>query len=118
MLQRLNFSLDEELLCGDGVWPRDRLLTMDASYTAAVERAFELGLESRAAAAATVSFRNGKAAALESALEGAWNSLISKRGEMAASEVVAYVRARCPGVDVLCIRFGIEQRLRQRGAGW
>jgi hypothetical protein len=60
MLQRLNFSLDEELLCGDGVWPRDRLLTMDASYTAAVERAFELGLESRAAAAATVSFRNGK----------------------------------------------------------
>src|SRR5262249_5885969 len=64
-LQRLNFSPDEELLCGDGVWPRDRLLTMDASYTAAVERAFELGLESRAAAAATVSFRNGKAAALE-----------------------------------------------------
>ena len=116
MLQRLNFSLDEELLCGDGVWPRDRLLTMDASY--AVERAFELDLESRAAAAATVSFRNGKAAALEGALEGAWNSLISKRGEMAASEVVAYVRARCPGVDVLCIRFGIEQRLRQRGAGW
>jgi len=80
MLQRLNFSLDEELLCGDGVWPRDRLLAMDASYTAAVERAFELGLESRAAAAATVSFRNGKAAALEGALEGAWNSLISKRG--------------------------------------
>jgi hypothetical protein len=118
MLQRLNFSLDEELLCGDGVWPRDRLLTMDASYTAAVERAFELGLESRAAAAATVSFRNGKAAALEGALEGAWNSLISKRGEMAASEVVAYVRARCPGVDVSRIRFGIEQRLRERGAGW
>ena len=29
---------------------------------------------------ATVSFRNGKAAALEGALEGAWNSLISKRG--------------------------------------
>jgi hypothetical protein len=67
---------------------------------------------------ATVSFRNGKAAAIEGALEGAWNSLISKRGEMAASEVVAYVRARCPGVDVPRIRFGIEQRLRQRGARW
>jgi hypothetical protein len=113
MLQRLQ-SLDEELLPGDGVWPRDRLLAMDASYVAAVERAFELGLESRAAAGATVSFRNGKAAAIE----GAWNSLISKRGEIAASEVVAYVRARCPGVDVPRIRFGIEQRFRQRGARW
>ena len=120
MLQRLNpsFDLDEELLNGDGLWPRDRLLSMDASYVAAVEAAFAAGLESRAAAAATVSFRNGKAAALEGALEGAWNSLISKRGEMAASEVVAYVRARCPGVDVSLIRFGIEQRLRERGAGW
>jgi|307.fasta_scaffold384625_2 hypothetical protein len=118
MLQRLNSSLDEEFLSGDGLWLRDRLEQMDASFVAAVERAFELKLESRASAAATVSFRNGKAAALEGALEGAWNSLISKRGEMAASEVVAYVRARCPGVDVSRIRFGIEQRLRERGAGW
>ena len=118
MLQRLNSSLDEEFLSGDGLWLRDRLEQMDASFVAAVERAFELKLESRASAAATVSFRSGKAAALEGALEGAWNSLISKRGEMAASEVVAYVRARCPGADVSRIRFGIEQRLRERGAGW
>jgi hypothetical protein len=91
---------------------------MDPSYTTAVERAFELGLESRAAAAATVVFRNGKAAALEGAIEGAWNLLISKKGDVSASEVVGYVRARCPGVDVFRIRFGIEQRLRQRGATW
>jgi hypothetical protein len=112
------FDLDEALSCGDGLWPRDRLLAMDASYTAAVERAFELGLESRAAARATISFRNGKVAVLEGALEGAWKNLCSKQGEVTAAEVVAYVRARCPGVDVSHIRFGIEQRLRQRGARW
>src|SRR5262245_36098092 len=118
MLQRLNSSLDEELLSGDGLWPRDRLEQMDASFVAAVERAFELGLESRAAAAATVSFRNGTAAAIEGAIEAAWDLLCSRKGEMAASEVVAFVRERCPGVDVPRIRFGIEQCFRQRGASW
>ena len=113
MLQRLA-SGDE--VCG--AWTRSQLLEMDDRFVAAVMAAFQAGDESLAAARATVSFRNGKAAVLESALEGAWNLLRGKKGEVTAVEVVGYVRARCPGVDVLCIRFGIEQRLRQRGAGW
>ena len=60
--------------------------------------AFQAGDESLAAARATVSFRNGKAAvlerALERALEGAWNLLRGKKGEVTAVEVVGYVRAR------------------------
>jgi len=111
------FSLDSvDEVCGD--WTRDRLEEMNKNFVAAVERAFELGLESRAAAAATVVFRNGKAAAIEGAIEGAWDFLCSKGGQVSASEVVGYVRARCPGVDVFRIRFGIEQRLRQRGVRW
>src|SRR5215470_18962817 len=113
MLQRLNFFLDEELLSGDGLWPRDRLLSMDASYVAAVERAFELGLESRAAASATVAFRNGRAAAIESAIEAAWDLLVSRKGEISASEVVMFVRERCPNIDPMRVRFGLEQRLRR-----
>jgi hypothetical protein len=121
MLQRLNtFSdLDEEILPGNGFWLRDQLLAMDAAFVAACERAFALGLESRAAARATISFRNGKAAAIEGAIEGAWAAMCGKRGQMSAVEIIDYVRARCGGgVDVSCIRFGIEQRLRQRGATW
>ena len=102
-----------------GLWTRSQLFEMDARFTARVEAAFQAGLESRSAARATVRVgRNGKAAVLESALEGAWNLLRGKKGEVTAVEVVGYVRARCGGVDVSCIRFGIEQRLRQRGAGW
>jgi|SRR5262245_50461527 len=108
--------LDLDGQCGD--WTRDRLEEMNKNFVAAGERAFELGLESRIAAVATVSFRNGKAAAVEGAIEGAWKFLCEKRGEVTAMEVVAYVRERCPGVDVPCIRFGIEQRFRQRGVGW
>jgi len=50
MLQRLNSSLDEERLSGDGLWSRARLEEMDSAFTGAVLRAFELGLESRGAA--------------------------------------------------------------------
>ena len=62
--------------------------------------------------------RARKAAVLEGALESAWKSLCDRKGQMLASEVVAFVRARCPGVAVFRIRCGIEQRLRQRGALW
>ena len=117
VLQRLNFSLDEELLYGDGLWPRDRLLAMDASYTTAVERAFELDLESRAAAAATVSFRNGKAAAIEGAIEAAWDRLCSKKGEMSAAEVLVFVRELCPNTNPAYVRAALEQRVR-RGVKW
>src|SRR5262245_32662826 len=113
-----SFDVEEDLSVSDGLWSRAQLERMNAQYVAAVERAFELGLESRAAAAATVSFRNGTAAAIEGAIEAAWDLLCSRKGEMAASEVVAFVRERCPGVDVPRIRFGIEQCFRQRGASW
>jgi len=35
----------------DGPWSREQLVEMDARFVAALERAFELGLESRASAA-------------------------------------------------------------------
>ena len=110
MLQRLA-SGDE--VCG--AWTRSQLLEMDDRFVAAIEAAFRAGGESLAVARATVSFRNGKvgkAAAIEGAIEGAWDFLCSKGGQVSA------LRARCPGVDAPRIRFGIEQRLRQRGAGW
>jgi hypothetical protein len=119
VLQRLNsFDLDEELLPSDGVYSRDQLEEMDRRFVEAVERAFALKLESPIAAAATVSFRNGRAVAVEAAIEGAFNFLCAKKGEVSAAEVVAFVRERVPGVDVPRIRFGIEQRFRERGAGW
>jgi len=108
--------LDLDGQCGD--WTREELVAMNDRFVAAIEAAFAAGTESRTAARATVSFRNGKAAAIESALEGAFNFLCAKKGEVSAAEVVGYVRARCPGVDVPRIRFGIEQRFRQRGARW
>ena len=90
---------------------------MDTAFTAAVKAAFAAGLESPAAAAVRIgSVRNGKA--IEGAIGAAWDLLCRKRGEVAASEIVAFVRARCPGVDVFRIRFGIEQRLRRHGATW
>src|SRR5262245_834602 len=116
MLQRLA-SGDE--VCGTRT--RSQLLEMDERFVGAVEAAFQAGGESLAVARATVSFRNGKvgkAAAIEGAIEGAWDFLCSKGGQVSASEIVGYVRARCPGVDAPRIRFGIEQRFRQRGARW
>jgi len=38
----------------DGPWTREQLIEMDARFVAALERAFEAGLESRASAAAQV----------------------------------------------------------------
>jgi|SRR5262245_13234654 len=118
MLQRLNSLFDEELLSGDGLWPRDRLEEMNRRFVAAIELAFAKGLESRAAAAATVGFRNGKAAAIEGAIEGAWNLLNSKKGEVTAVEVVAFVRERCPNIDQACVRAGLAERFRWHGVPW
>jgi|SRR5215813_9827533 len=115
-------DLDEELLGSDGFWPRDRLLAMDTSYTAAVERAFELRLESRVAAGATVllksSLNGNRRLAEDAAIGAAWNLLCSRRGEMAASEVMAFVRDRGPNIEPAYVRAGLAERLRQRGAGW
>jgi hypothetical protein len=104
-----------------GLWSRTQLEEMDSAFIRAVERAFELGLESRAAAAATVrvgALRNGKDAVIESAIEAAWDFLCRKRGDATALEIVKFIRERCPNLDQARIRFGFEQRLRQRGAGW
>jgi hypothetical protein len=123
MLQRLNFSLDEELLYGDGLWPRDQLERMNASFVAAVETAFQLGLESRAAAAATVRLRsslNGSRLLVEdTAIQAGWELLCSKEGEISFAEILGFVRERCPNIDPMRVRFGFEQRFRQRGGvGW
>jgi hypothetical protein len=98
-----------------GLWTRSQLFEMDARFTARVEAAFQAGLESRSAARATVRVgRNGKAAALE----GAWKFLISKEGQVSASEVVAFVRERCPNIDQARVRAGLAERFRQRGVRW
>ena len=41
----------------DGPWSRERLLEMDAHFSAALEKAFELGLENRASASGQVKLR-------------------------------------------------------------
>jgi len=104
-------SLDEELLPGDGVWPRDRLLAMDAFYTAAVERAFELGLESRAAASTTVRVTKQRLTG-EQAIQEAWTWYCRNRdtADISSSEVVARVRAQYWGVDPMLIRAEFKKR--------
>jgi hypothetical protein len=118
MLERLNSSLDEELDVGDGLWSSAQFEAMDATFVAAVELAFRLGGESRGAAGAIGSSRNGREAAIEGAIEGAWNMLCHNKGEMAAAEVLAFVWERCPGVDVMRIRSEFDWRFRQRRAEW
>src|SRR5262249_10958977 len=105
--------------CGD--WSRDQLEEMNNRFVSAVEAAFELGLESRAAAAATVRIRsslNGKGAAIEAAIEAGWGELCRKKGDISFLEIAQFVRERCPNIDQTRVRFGFEQRFRQRGAVW
>ena len=108
MLQRLNSPFDEELLVGDGLWSRAELERMNDSFTVAVERAFELKLESRAAAAATYSGNamNGKQY-IEAVIEAAWRWFRDAKFEATAVEVVA----RCPGVSPELVRVGFKRRL-------
>src|SRR5215475_7141235 len=111
MLQRLNSSLDEELLCGDGFWTRDQLEEMERRFVAAIELAFAKGGESRAAAAATYVV-NGKQHKqhTEAVIEAAWCYL---RTNMDAGIDVSFaeVLARCPGVAPERVREGIKRRL-------
>src|SRR5262249_29182078 len=101
------------------LWPRARLVAMDAAFTGAVEAAFSSGHESSVAASATVRVgRDGRAAAIEAAIQAAWDLLCSKRGDLTAREVVEFVRERVPNVDQARVRFGLEQRFRGRGLGW
>src|SRR5262245_7678854 len=119
MLYVPSFDLDEQC----GLWSRTQLEDMDAAFVAAVRAAFDQGLESRAAASATIDVKapslNGNArrveAAIEAVIEKAWDLLCSKEGEIAFSEIVVFVRERVPNIELDCIRFGFEQRFKQRG---
>src|SRR5262245_30055527 len=107
MLQRLNSSLDEEL---DGIWSRERLIEMDVRYVATVEAAFEAGLESRAAAVATVNVNGRQRLTEEGTIELAWRWFTEAKFQATALEVMA----RCPGVAPERVRVGFKQRLFSR----
>jgi|AmaraimetFIIA100_FD_contig_81_1063313_length_1688_multi_2_in_0_out_0_3 hypothetical protein len=104
MLMRY-IPLDDELSCGDGLWTRDRLEGMDARFVAAVELAFAKGLESRAAAAATV-----RVGYREAVIEAAWRYLLVNMDE-GKDVTFAEVLSRCPGVSPERVREGIKRRL-------
>jgi hypothetical protein len=107
-------SLDSaEEVCGD--YTRERLEAMDAAFVAAVELAFAKGVESRAAAGATVrvGYRNGQQYT-EAAIEEAWRYLRTNMDagiDVSFMEVVARVRASSPGVAPERVREGIRRRL-------
>src|SRR5262249_46257681 len=118
MLQRLVFSDLDDLDRQCGLWSRQELENMNSRFVAACERAFELGLESRAAASAMVrigAVRNGDARRIEAAIEAGWQELCRHRGDISFAEIVQFVRKRCL-VDPEVIRMGFAQRLRERGS--
>jgi len=99
------FSLDSaEEVCG--IWSRDQLVEMNDRFVAAVLTAFELGLESRAVAAATVRIgRNGsRRLAEEAAIGAAWRWFAAANFDVPA----AVILARCPGVAPERVREGIK----------
>src|SRR5215475_15410254 len=107
-------DLDEKLC--NGIWTRDQLLEMDSRFKAAVELAFARGSESRGATAATYTM-NGKQRADEIAIELAWRWLRENMDadvDVAFVEVVAFVNARCPGIDRA--RIGVE--IKRRFISW
>jgi len=119
MLQRLSFALDEEILPGNGVWARDELERMNVAFVERVEAAFQAGLESRAAAAATVRIgRAGTAVVTERAIKAAWDLFCSRKGEMAAAEVLKFIRNRCPNIDPAYVKASFAERLRQQETMW
>jgi len=73
--------------------------------------------EGRAAARATVRVESGvgREKAIETAIQHAW---VWFRRDMDSdvpfSAVVAFVRARCPGVNPECIRAGFDRRFARR----
>ena len=111
-------SLDEELLPGDGLWSRGQLEEMNDRFVAAVEAVFQSGLESRSAAAATVRIgRNGsRRLEVAAAIGAAWNYLrhnMDAGVDVSAVEVMARVRASCPGVSVEEVREEFWRRLKE-----
>jgi hypothetical protein len=103
-----------------GLWTRPQLIEMDQKFVAAVERAFANGEESPVAARATVdvkaSLNGSRRLAAETAIEAAWIWLWEKEGDLAFSEIVAFVRARVPGIAAEHIRAGFERRFNRDGS--
>src|SRR5262245_30776594 len=114
MLQRLaSYSYDDELY-GDGTWSREELERMNQEFVAAVETAFQRGLESRAAARATVWVAK-PSRQVEEVIEAAWNFLWENDGDLPFVEIVSFVRARCPNVTAAVVRAGFEKRFARGG---
>ena len=115
MLMRPLTSLDEELYSGCGLWARSELEEMNDRFVAALEAAFQAGLESRTAAAATVRVgprRNGsRLLAEQAAIGAAWNWFREAKFEATAVEVVARVRASCASVTAEQVRAEFKKRL-------
>jgi hypothetical protein len=82
---------------------------MNRRFVEAVERAFELRLESRAAAAATV-YVNGKQRTDEIAIELAWRWFVDVKFDASAAEVMS----RCPGVAPESVRVAFKERLQHQ----
>jgi|SRR5215831_3083270 len=99
-------------LDGEGTWTRDELKRMNQEFTAAVERAFGLGLESRTTAAAMVSFRNDSRRLADDAAIGAvWSWFVGVKFEATAVEVLARVRACYSSVTAEQVRVEFRRRL-------
>jgi len=92
-------------VCGD--YTREQLLEMNDRFVAAVETAFEAGLESSAAAAATYSrsAMNGKRCA-EAVIEAAWLWFVDAKFDVPAAAIMA----RCPGVSPERVRVAFKER--------
>ena len=98
----------------EGNWSREQLETMNDRFVAAMEAAFDAGLESRASASATVKM-NGKQRADEIVIELAWRWLrenMEANVDISFVEVVAFVQARCSGVTPARVRAGFEWRFK------
>src|SRR5262249_38809899 len=98
-----------------GTWTRDQLEEMNGRFVAALELAFAKGLESRAAARATVrvksSLNGSRLLAEEVAIASVWNWFRDVKFEATAAAVVARVRASCPDVSVEKVREEFRRRL-------
>src|SRR5262245_39889656 len=116
-LRRMSQFSYERPAFGDdlhGDYTPARLLEMNSCFVAAVTAAFQAGLESRAAASATVVTK--RRVTENEAIQAAWNFLWQKDGDLPFAAIVAFVRARCPGVDPAYVRAGFERRFKRRSA--
>jgi hypothetical protein len=112
-------DLGDDPPCG-GLWTRMQIEKMDSDFVERVEAAFEAGLESRKAAAATVvvgTKLQTKGEAIEAAIEEGWLFFCRNRDEidLPFSEVVAFIQAHNGGATVELIKAGFKRRLKNGG---